>query len=113
MKSKCARIFAALLTFAVFLSAFALHASEPTAFQVIKEANKHVGDEVKDKVAQIRSEKSVGGLAPNVWYVVYYDVDAAMKATEVKLGGGKKLEVTRPCRIMKTALGYRALTHSR
>ena len=30
---------------------------------------------------------------PNVWYVVYYDPDAVLKAVEVKFGAGKKMDV--------------------
>ena len=38
--------------------------SEMTAFELIKEGNRYVGEESKDKVVQIRSEKSVGSLTP-------------------------------------------------
>jgi hypothetical protein len=76
-------------------------AGEPTALELIKEANHYVGDEVKDKVVQIRSEKSVGTLTPNIWYVVFYDPDARMKATEVKFGAGRKLDVQRPFRLLE------------
>lgn len=77
--------------------------SEPTAFQLVKEGNRHVGEEAKDKVVQIRSEKSLGTLTPNIWYVVYYDLDATAKSTQVKFGGGKKLEVKRPTRLFELA----------
>jgi hypothetical protein len=50
---------------------------------------------------QIRSEKSVGSLTPNIWYIVYYDPDASAKATEVKFAGGKKVDVNRPARILE------------
>jgi hypothetical protein len=50
--------------------------SESSALSLIKEANRHVGEQVKDQVVQIRSEKSIGSLTPNVWYVVFYDPDA-------------------------------------
>lgn len=80
-------------------------AAEPTAFELIKEGNRYVGEDAKDKVVQMRSEKSVAGLAPNVWFVVYYDGDARMKATEVKFGGGKKLDVQRPFRLFERADG--------
>jgi hypothetical protein len=76
-------------------------ASEATAFELIKEGNKHVGEDARDKVSEIRSEKSVGSLVPNVWYVVYYDPDASLKATEVKFGAGKKLTVKRPARLLE------------
>src|SRR5213593_21873 len=80
-------------------------AGELTAFQLIKEGNRHVGEEAKDQVAQIRSEKSVGTLTPSIWYVVYYDPDATAKATEVKFGAGKKLTVKRPARVLEPFLG--------
>src|SRR5206468_4301551 len=63
---------------------------ESTAFQLIKEGNRYLGEESKDKVVQIRSEKSIGTLTPNIWFVVYYDPDAAARAAEVKFIAGKK-----------------------
>jgi len=38
------------------------NADEMTAFRLIKEGNRYVGEESKDRVVQIRSEKSVGSL---------------------------------------------------
>src|SRR5437867_13290584 len=81
------------------------NAGEPTAFDLVKEGNRHLGEEAKGRVVQIRSEKSVGGLTPNIWYVVYFDPDATAKATEVKFGAGKKLSVKRPARILEPFLG--------
>ena len=90
----------------VFLaSSLAGIASEPTAFELIKEGNRHVGEEAKNRVVQIRSEKSIGSLTPTIWYVVYFDPDATAKATEVKFGSGKKLSVKRPARILEPFLG--------
>jgi len=80
-------------------------AAEMTAFQLIKEGNRYVGEESKDKVVQIRSEKSVGSLAPIIWYIVYYDPDASLKATEVKFGAGRKLAVKRPFRLLEPVTG--------
>jgi len=96
---------------ALALCAFtaAAQASEATAFNLIKEGNRYVGEDAKDKVVQIRSEKSIGALSPSIWYVVFYDVDARMKATEVKFGGGKKLDVQRPFRLFERAGGYRQI----
>lgn len=84
-------------------------AKEPTAFELIEEGNKHVGEDAKGRVVEIRSEKSVGSLTPNIWYVVYYDPDATAKATEVKFGAGKKLSVKRPARILQLATGNKEL----
>ena len=67
-------------------------AGEPTAFQLMKLGNDYVGKEARDKVVQIRSEKSIGSLTPAIWYVVYYDADATFKATEVKFAAGKKTD---------------------
>jgi hypothetical protein len=80
-------------------------AAEMTAFQLIKEGNRYVGEESKDKVVQIRSEKSVSGLEPIIWYIVYYDPDASLKATEVKFGAGRKLTVKRPFRLLEPVTG--------
>jgi len=96
-------------TLVVCALALVARAGEPTAFELIKEGNRYVGEDSKDKVVQIRSEKSIGGLSPSIWYVVYYDIDARMKATEVKFGGGKKLDVQRPFRLYERAGGYKNL----
>lgn len=84
-------------------------AVEPTAFKLIAEGNQYVSIEAKDKVVQLRSEKSVGGLTPNIWYVVYYDRDAQFDATEVKFGAGKKLDVKRPMRVLEKMGGGSAV----
>jgi|SRR5437773_2514906 len=81
------------------------NADEMTAFRLIKEGNRYVGEESKDRVVQIRSEKSVGSLNPIIWYIVYYDPDASLKATEVKFGAGKKLSVKRPFRLLEPVTG--------
>ncbi len=77
-------------------------AGEPTAFELIKEGNRHVGEETKDQVIQIRSEKSIGTLTPIIWYVIYFDPDATGKAAEVKFGAGTKLWVKRPGRVLES-----------
>jgi hypothetical protein len=76
-------------------------AGEPTAFDLVKQGNKYVGDQSKDKVVQIRSEKSVGTLTPNLWYIVYYDPDANFKSVQVKFGAGQKMDVSHPWRILE------------
>jgi hypothetical protein len=73
-------------------------ADEATALSLIKDANEYVGKDVKDKIVQIRSEKSVASLQPNIWYVVFYDHDATFKTAEVKFGAGKKLDLKHPLR---------------
>jgi len=76
-------------------------AGDPTAFELAKMGNQYVGVQSKDKVVQIRSEKSVASLTPNIWYVVYYDPDATFKAVEVKFGAGQKLDVSHPGRLLE------------
>jgi hypothetical protein len=76
-------------------------AADATALQLVSEANEYVGKDARDKVVQIRSEKSVGSLTPAIWYVVFYDPDATFKATEVKFAAGKKTDVKRPFRMLE------------
>jgi hypothetical protein len=87
------------------LSTTVARAGEPTALELIKEGNRYVGEQAKDKIVQIRSEKSVGTLTPNIWYIVYYDPTASLKATEVKFGAGKMMSVKRPMRLLEPVTG--------
>jgi hypothetical protein len=82
-----------------------LRGAELTALRLVKEGNQYVSVDAKDKVVQIRSEKSVGSLTPTIWYVVYFDPDATFNATEVKFGAGRKLDVKRPMRVLETVAG--------
>src|ERR1051325_5566715 len=82
-----------------------VNAREPTAFDLVKEGNRHLGEDAKGRVVQIRSEKSVGGLTPNIWFVVYYDPDATAKATEIKFAAGTKVSVKRPARVLEPITG--------
>ena len=79
-------------------------AKDATAFELAKEGNRYLGEQSKDKIVQIRSEKSIGGLTPDIWHIVYYDPDATLKAVEVKFGGGKKMEVSRPLRLLEPVM---------
>jgi len=103
MKSLTEKWLAALLL-AGGLSPIA-RAGEPTAFDLVKEGNRHLGEEAKGRVVQIRSEKSVGGLTPNIWFIVYYDPDATAKATEIKFAAGTKVSVKRPPRVLEPIMG--------
>ena len=94
-----------LLVVSSLLLAAPLRAAEATALSLVKEGNRHVGEEAKDRIVQIRSEKSVNTLVPNIWYVVYYDPDATAKATEVKFVAGTKASVKRPARILEPITG--------
>ena len=88
-------VLAALALFGV--SQIAL-ADERTALSLIKDANDYVGKDVRDRIVQIRSEKSVASTIPNIWYVVFYDKDATFRTTEVKFAAGVKQDVKRPMR---------------
>ena len=92
------KLFAALL-----LGASTLFAADKdaTAFDLMKEGNRYVGEQAKDRVVQVRSEKSMGSLSPKVWYVVFYDPTASMKAVEVKFAAGKMVDVKRPFRLIE------------
>ena len=74
---------------------------EPTAFDLVKEGNRYVGEQAKDKIVQIRSERSIGSLNPKVWYIVYFDPTATFKSVEVKFAGGKMIDVKRPFRMIE------------
>ena len=100
MKTKHKLFLVGALTLAAWFPSLA---GEPTAFELVKLGNQYVGVQSKDKIVQIRSEKSVASLTPNIWYVVYYDPDATFKATEVKFGAGEKLDVSRPWRMLEMA----------
>src|SRR5712691_6571219 len=101
MKNKSALLYCALLVSALVGSALQSQAADATAFDLIKEGNRYVGEQAKDKIVQIRSEKSVGTLTPNIWYVVFYDPTASLKAVEVKFGAGQMLTVKRPMRLLE------------
>jgi hypothetical protein len=89
-----------LLLAAISRAAFA---DDATAFALVKRGDKYVGVQSQDKVVQIRSEKSIGSLTPNIWYVVYYDPDATFKSVQVKFGAGEKMDVSHPWRILEMA----------
>jgi hypothetical protein len=106
MNTKYKLSFMAALIFALTCAA---RAGDPTAFELAKMGNQYVGVQSKDKVVQIRSEKSVASLTPDIWYVVYYDPDATFKAVEVKFGAGQKLDVSHPARILEMATDEHAV----
>ncbi|HUB86609.1 MAG TPA: hypothetical protein VMB22_01865 [Verrucomicrobiae bacterium] len=72
--------------------------AEPTAFDLAKNGDAYVGVQSKDKVLQIRSDKSIASLTPDIWYVDYYDPDSPLKLVEVKFGGGQEMNTTHPMR---------------
>jgi hypothetical protein len=108
MKTNGATLTGKLLTAigVVFVSTLAARgADNPTAFQLVREGDRYVGEQCRDKVVQIRSERSFGSLHPNIWYVLYHDPTAALKVTQVKFGAGKMLEVRRPLRLLEPLTG--------
>ena len=94
--SKNVTLQAQLLTLSLFAAAqlFA-GAAEKSAFELVKEGNRYVGEQSKNKIALLRSEKSIASPEPNVWSVVYYDPLARNKAVEVKFGAGQMMSVKR------------------
>ena len=83
----------------------AARGAEPTALQLAKEGDRYVGDQAKGRIVQIRSERSAGSLVPVIWYVVYYDPTATLKAAEVKFVAGKMEDVKRPLRLLEPVTG--------
>lgn len=79
--------------------------AETTALDLIKEGNRYVGEQSKDKVVEILSEKSVADLTPKIWTVVYFDPTATFKSVQVKFAAGKMTEVKRPMRILQIGTG--------
>lgn len=73
--------------------------AEPTALALVNKGNDYVGIQSKNKIVEIRSDKSMAGLTPNIWYVVFYDPDSPpFKCVEIKFGGGQEMEVSHPFR---------------
>jgi hypothetical protein len=87
------------------LSSFMAEAKEPTAYDLIKEGNRYVGEQAKNKIVAIRSEKSVNDIVPSVWTVVFYDSGTTAKATAVKFGSGKMMSVGQPVRVWAAMSG--------
>jgi hypothetical protein len=93
------------LLFVLLATTSPARAAEPTAFALAKEGNRHIGEEAKDRVVEIRSEKSVGTLVPNIWHVTYFDPDAAAKSVTIKFAAGQKVSVKRTARIIQPITG--------
>jgi hypothetical protein len=87
-------------------SAFAAGLS---AFALVKEGDKVIPPQAKDRITQIHSEKSTGNLAPEVWHIDYFDPTAAFKTTEVTFVAGKVREITRPKHLFATVTGTKQL----
>lgn len=107
MKVTGLKVAAKSFALAFVLNALGVQGAEPTAFELMREGDRDVGADAKDSVVQIRSEKSMGVLAPGIWFVVY--CDARMKTTEVKFDCGKKLAARRPFHWFGPAIGRKTL----
>ncbi len=68
-------------------------AGEPTALELIRDGNRYVGEQFKDKVVMIRSEKSVATLTPQTWIINYRHDLTSLKGIEVMFIGGKMADV--------------------
>jgi len=86
-----------------------LPATNLTAFALVKEGDHFIAPQAKDKITQIHSEKSVGSLVPDVWYVDYYDSTTAFKVTEVKFVGSKVTEIKQPKHLLDAFNGTKLL----
>jgi hypothetical protein len=79
--------------------------AENTALDLIKEGNRYVGEQAKDKVVQIWSEKSIASLTPKIWTIVYFDPTATFKSVQVRFEAGVMKDVKRPFRILEIGTG--------
>jgi hypothetical protein len=79
--------------------------ADTTALDLIKEGNRYVGEQSKDKVVEIFSEKSIANLTPKIWTVVYFDPTATFKSVQVRFEAGKMKEVKRPFRVLQIGTG--------
>jgi hypothetical protein len=68
-------------------------AADLTALELFTKGDQLVGSEAQGRLIEIRSEKSIATLTPNIWYITYYDPNSSGKATEVKFEAGEKTEV--------------------
>jgi hypothetical protein len=97
-----------LITLIFALALGSAFAADKTAFQLVAEGNNYLGADSRDQVVQIRSEKSVGGLTPTVWYIVYREPGATFKTVEIKFGNGQRLSTHRPWRVYESTVGNNA-----
>jgi hypothetical protein len=86
-----------------------LPSTNMTAFALVKEGDKFIAPQAKDKITAIHSEKSSGSLIPDVWYVDYYDSTTAFKTTEVKFIDGKMAELKQPKHVLSAFSGTKLL----
>jgi hypothetical protein len=99
----------ALLALALGAPGQSSSTAQMTAFALVKEGDKVISPQAKDKITQIYSEKSTNTLAPDVWHIDYFDPTSAFKATEVTFVAGKVTEITRPKRVLDAFTGNKQL----
>jgi hypothetical protein len=99
----------ALLALALGAPGQGLPATNITAFALVKEGDKFVAPQAKDKITGVYSERSTTNLVPDVWYVDYYDSTTAFKLTEVKFINGAKVEIKQPKRLLNSLSGNKVL----
>ena len=100
---------------ALWLTTAALASPPPsvTAFGLARAANRHVGEQCRDRIVEIYSEKSADGLVPDVWHIVFYDPEATFRSRVVKFTVGKEPTVRRPMRLFEALVGdHLPLDHS-
>src|SRR3974377_2238245 len=84
---------AAVVAAGVALLNWGAVAADHTALELFKKGDQLVGSEAEGRLVQIRSEKSIASLTPNIWYVTYFDPNSSGKATEIKFEAGEKTEM--------------------
>jgi hypothetical protein len=99
-----ARKLAVLLVLGFALVTHAARA-DATAFHLVREGSRYVGEQSKNKVVRVASEKSIGTLTPNIWVIAYFDPIANQRSSEVKFGAGKMMTVKKPFRPLDFVLG--------
>ena len=92
------RLYSCLTLLALTLGASGqgLPTTNLTAFALVKEGDKFIAPQAKDKITGMHSEKSDARLIPDVWYVYYYDSTTSFKTTEVKFVAGNVVQVKQP-----------------
>lgn len=70
--------------------------SSSTALRLALKGNEYLSIQSRDKIVRIISDRSVNGLTPEIWHVVYFDPDTPFRCIEVKFAGGQEVEVFHP-----------------
>ncbi|HEY1172176.1 MAG TPA: hypothetical protein VGH19_12455 [Verrucomicrobiae bacterium] len=65
-----------------------------TALDLAKEGNKYVIEQSRDKIVQIRSDKSSRSTTPTTWYVVYFESLTPVENATSRFATGTELKFT-------------------